>query len=70
MKPFDHQQRVRRAHLQALCDAKGQRAVALRLGMRSGSWLSQLLSGKTITERTARKVESALRLKSGTLDQA
>lgn len=61
----------RRVNLRAVIDSRGSpTAVAKVLKLSGPSWLSQLTHGtRPFSEKTARKFEQALGLKSGYLDQ-
>jgi len=61
---------VRRANLKRVVqELGGHAAVAKRLKLAGSSWVSQLIQGiRPFTEKTARKFEKGLGLKSGSLD--
>lgn len=61
---------VRRANLKRVVqELGGHAAVAKRLKLAGSSWVSQLIQGiRPFTEKTARKFEKGLGLKSGYLD--
>jgi len=63
-------QAVRRANLRALIEQwGGLRALARKLGYLQAPFLSQMNSGnRAITEKTARRIESTLKLPPGWMD--
>ncbi len=72
-KTIDKVRKTRRARLNELVDSPRFGGVAARLGEALGysskSWVNELLTGKKpITERTARGIESKLKLPAGWLD--
>ena len=71
-KPMVHDVvNVRRANLRLLIESRGASGVAKACGYKSPSYISQMAGvnpTRTITEKIARKIESALGYKSGWLD--
>lgn len=65
---------IRLQHLQRLVSeqigaGKSRTQIALEFGLKSPSYLSQLLRGKLLGDKTARKIEMSLNLPRGYMDQ-